>query len=146
MRRLNYARSRPPNTQFSGEAPFERCLVRCNCLLGVPLLQAKMPFQIERAVKDAEDVDILAMQVGDSVLAVEQDANSGIPTRMVKVPHLRKLEQEVSPLENPSHHLVRCLRPLAADVLVDLPEPPSCFERPDQPLRYDSIDRSISSF
>ena len=75
-----------PNTQFSGEAPFEPCLVRCNCLLGVPLLQAKMPLQVESGMKDAEDVDILAMQIGNSVLSVEQDANTGIPTRLWRCP------------------------------------------------------------
>jgi hypothetical protein len=143
--RYGSAFSSPENPQFSGEAPSEPCLVRCNCLLGVRLLQAKMPLQVESTMKDAEDVDILAVQIGDSVLSVKQDANTWVATRIVEVPHLRKLEQQVSPLEDPAYHLVRCLRPLAADVLVDLPQPPSCFGRPDQPFRQDSIDRSISS-
>jgi hypothetical protein len=72
-------------------------------------------------MKDTEYIDIFATEVGDSVLPVEQNANAGLSTRIVQMPHLRKLEQQVSPVENPTHHLVRCVGFVAGDVLVDLP-------------------------
>lgn len=95
-------------------------------------------------MKDAEDIDVRAMQVGNPVLPVREDPNAGITAWIVEVSHLRKLEQQMSPVEYPTYDLVCCGGLVTADVLVDLPEPPSRFGRPDQPRRQDSIDRSIS--
>jgi hypothetical protein len=97
-------------------------------------------------VKDAEDIDvpIRAALVDDPVTTVQQDSDTRILLRLVQMPDVREGEREVGLLVDAVHHLVRCGRTVAADVLVDLAQPPARLWRPDQ-ARHESIVRFISS-
>jgi hypothetical protein len=58
-----------------------------------------MAFQVERSMKDAEDIDvpIRAALVDDSVAAVQQDSDTRILLGLVEMSDVREGEREVGP-------------------------------------------------
>ena len=99
--------------------PLER-LVMCHLEL--------IPCEVKGAVKDAEngDVAVISDEVGDAVVAIQENAN--IPRRSpVPVPDLREFPEQLGPIEN-SLNRPRCrLRIIGGNVFVNVLEPALCF-------------------
>ncbi len=79
-------------------------------------------------MEDAEyrDTAVISDQVGDAVVAIQENAN--IPRRSpVAVPDLRELPEQLGPFIDAVNR-PRCrLRAIGGDVFVDVLEPALCF-------------------
>jgi len=87
-----------------------------------------IPCEIKCAMEDAEyrDTAVISDQVGDAVVAIQENAN--IPRRSpVAVPDLRELPEQLGPFIDAVNR-PRCrLRAIGGDVFVDVLEPALCF-------------------
>ncbi len=78
-------------------------------------LRLEVPLQFQSTVEDAKNVDrpVLLRQVEDAVASIQQNANPRELPRLVLMSHLRKFEEEVSPIVDTAHDLTRSLGTIA---------------------------------
>lgn len=101
---------------------------------------------IERAMEDAQDIDVSIVldQIGDAVVAVEENAHMAARCS-IAMAHLRKCSQRLSPLIYAINGLGRRLRIISRNVLKDVLDPTLSFGSPSY-LCHERMRRAISSF
>jgi len=97
-------------------------------------------------MEDAQDIDVSICldQVGDAVVAVEEDTHVAARC-LIAMAHLRKVRQHLRPLVDTADGLGRRARIVYGNVLEDILEPTLSFCSPSY-FCHERMRRAISSF